>query len=142
MIYLLDTNTVSEVKKPKPHAGCLAWLNARSDDCAISAVTVAELRWGIEGLREGKQNAMMERDFAFFMEDFEGRFFDFDCNAAREWGRYAAELETGFGHDWWKTYDFRDTQIAAIAREYGMTVVTRNTKHFPFCQTVNPFLEE
>ena len=31
--------------------------------------------------------------------------------------------------------------IAAISREYGLTIATRNTNHFPFCQTVNPFLE-
>jgi predicted nucleic acid-binding protein len=43
------------------------------------------------------------------------------------------------GSDWWKQFDFRDTQIAAIGREYGLTVATRNVKHFPFCQTENPF---
>jgi predicted nucleic acid-binding protein len=32
-----------------------------------------------------------------------------------------------------------DTQIAAIAREYGLTVATRNVRHFPFCQVENPF---
>lgn len=59
--------------------------------------------------------------------------------AAAEWGRYAAELESASGPDWWKHYDFRDTQIAAIAREYGLTVATRNAKHFPFVSTENPF---
>jgi predicted nucleic acid-binding protein len=35
----------------------------------------------------------------------------------------------------------RDTQIAAIAREYGLKVATRNEKHFPLCETINPFSE-
>ena len=68
------------------------------------------------------------------------RFFDFDAPAAFEWGRYAAELEAAYGTDWWKQFDQRDTMIGAIAREYGLTVVTRNQRHFPFCNTVNPFL--
>jgi predicted nucleic acid-binding protein len=58
---------------------------------------------------------------------------------ASEWGRYAAQLEAEFGSDWWKHYDLRDTQVAAIAREYGLTVATRNEKDFPFCETENPF---
>jgi predicted nucleic acid-binding protein len=37
------------------------------------------------------------------------------------------------------SFDLRDTQIGAIAREYGLTVATRNVKHFPFCATENPF---
>jgi predicted nucleic acid-binding protein len=35
--------------------------------------------------------------------------------------------------------DTKDTQIAAIAREYGLTIATRNIRHFPFCQTENLF---
>ena len=56
-----------------------------------------------------------------------------------EWGRYAAALEADMGTDWWKTFDFRDTAIAAIARAYGLAIVTRNEKHFPLCELVNPF---
>jgi predicted nucleic acid-binding protein len=139
MIWLLDTNIVSELTKPAPDSNCVAWLEARAADCAISAITLAELRWGIERLGDGKRKTERERDYRFLLEDYTGRFFDFDGPAAAEWGRYAAELEAEFGADWWKQYDFRDTQIAAIAREYGLTVVTRNAKHFPFVQTENPF---
>lgn len=34
---------------------------------------------------------------------------------------------------------FRDTELAAIAREYGLTIATRNVGHFPFCRIENPF---
>lgn len=140
MTWLLDTNIVSELTKPAPDPVCVIWLEARAADCAISSITLAELRWGIERLPDGKRKADRERDYAFLLEDYQGRFFDFDGPAAAEWGRYPAELEAGFGSDWWKHYDFRDTQIAAIAREYGLTVVTRNVKHFPFCPNIeNPF---
>ncbi|HWY75652.1 MAG TPA: PIN domain-containing protein [Verrucomicrobiae bacterium] len=139
MTWLLDTNIVSELSRPEPDAGCLTWLEERADDCVISAITLAELRYGIERLPQGKRKAEKERAFRFFAQDYRGRFFDFDGASAAEWGRYAAELEASHGSDWWKHFDLRDTQIAAIAREYGLTVATRNTRDFPFCPTVNPF---
>jgi toxin FitB len=139
MKYLLDTNTVSELKKPKPDARCVAWVERNKKEAGLSVVAVAELRYGIERLPDGKHKAQRTRDFDFLLQDYRGRFFDFDGPAATEWGRYAAELERTFGQDWWKTYDFRDTQIAATAREYGLIVATRNGKHFPLCETVDPF---
>jgi len=63
-----------------------------------------------------------------------------DGNVAAEWGRYAAELEKHYGKGWYQQFDYRDTMLAATAREYGLGLATRNTKHFPFCLTVeNPF---
>jgi toxin FitB len=139
MSWLLDTNIVSELRKPSPNSICEAWLVANADGCFISTVTLAEIRWGIERLPHSRRKSEMERDFKFLMEDYQGRFCEFDGPAAFEWGRYAAELEARYGKDWWKQFDFRDTQIAAIAREYGLTVVTHNSKHFPFCQYLDPF---
>jgi toxin FitB len=137
--WLLDTNIVSELVKEKPDKGCLEWLSATRGRCFISTITAAELSFGIERLAEGRRKSALAREFAFLQEDYAGRFFEFDGPAAVEWGRYAAELEADFGADWWKTFDLRDTQIAAIAREYGLAVVTRNERHFPFCDVVNPF---
>lgn len=88
---------------------------------------------------DGKKRLERERRYDFFLHDFEGRFFDFDGAAAAEWGRYAAELEKAFGENWWKQFDFQDTQITAIAREYGLTVATRNVKHFKYVPVENPF---
>jgi predicted nucleic acid-binding protein len=141
VIYLLDTNIISEVTKPAPDLGCEAWLEAHKEDCFLCSVTISELRYGIERLPEGKRKAECERDYQFMVEDYRGRFYEFDGPAAFEWGRYAAELEAEHS-DWWKHFDLRDTQIAAIAREYGLTIATRNGKHFPFCQTENPFQSE
>lgn len=139
MSYLLDTNIVSETSKAAPDEKCLAWLRAHKGQCNLSAITVAEIRYGIERLPEGKRKTLAEKEWSFLAEDYSGHFFEFDRPAAVEWGRYVAELEAHFGCDWWKQFDLRDTQMAAIAREYGLTVVTRNVKHFPFCPTENPF---
>src|SRR5438477_5462063 len=138
MTWLLDTNVVAEVTKPSPDKRCQAWLDARGDHCAVCSITIAEIRWGIERLTEGKKKSELERQFEFLQEDYRGRFYAFDGAAAFEWGRYAAELEGVYGSAWWKQFDFRDTQLAAIAREYGLSIATRNVRHFPFCQVENP----
>ena len=142
MSWLLDTNVVCEATKPNSDANCDAWLDARKDECALCSITIAEMRRGIERLTEGKKKAQLEREFEFLREDYQGRLYEFDGPSAYEWGRYAAELEAEYGADWWKQFDVRDTQIAAIAREYGLTVATRNVKHFPFCKVENPFSKD
>ena len=93
MIWLLDTNVVTEAAKPDPDANCQSWLEARVGQCALSSITVAEMRFGIERLPTGKKKAQPEREFDFLAEDYQGRFYEFDGPAAYEWGRYAAELE-------------------------------------------------
>lgn len=142
MKYLLDTNIISETSKPRPDARCIGWLATWQSECSLSTISVAELRYGIERLPEGKRKTAAENDFKFLCEDYAQRFFEFDGPAAVEWGRYAAELEAEYGADWWKQFDLRDTQIAAIAREYGLIIATRNTGDFPFCTTENPFESE
>jgi toxin FitB len=52
-MYLLDTNVVSELRKPKPHGAVLAWLQALPDDALfLSAVTLGEIQAGIELTRD------------------------------------------------------------------------------------------
>ena len=57
MTFLLDTNVVSELTKPVPDAKCVSWLNDRAEECVISTVTLAELRYGIERLSDSKRKA-------------------------------------------------------------------------------------
>ena len=140
MNWLLDTNVVSELTRENPSAAVLAWLNERRGQCYLSTITLAELRYGVERLANSRRKKELDREFQFLMEDYQGRFFDLDGNVATEWGRYAAELENHYGKGWHQQFDYRDTILAATAREYGLGLATRNTKHFPFCPTVgNPF---
>lgn len=84
--------------------------------------------------------AQLAHDFDFLLEDYQGRFYDVDANVATEWGRYAAELDAHYGRGWYEQFDYRDTLLAATAREYGLGLATRNVAHFPFCPVVeNPF---
>lgn len=86
MTYLLDSNIISEVTKAKPDPAVVAWLDAHELDCAVSTITLAELRYGIERLPDGKRRQQLERDFAFFRQDLGNRVLAFDEAEATEWG--------------------------------------------------------
>ncbi len=139
MRYVLDTNIVSETGKAKPNARCLAWLKEHETDCCLTTITLAEMRYGLERLPEGKRKRELSRKYDFIRQDFREWILDFDEAAASEFGRYAAEYEAARGAQGLEEADLRDLQIAAIARSQGWTIATRNTKHFPFVDTVNPF---
>jgi predicted nucleic acid-binding protein len=70
--------------------------------------------------------------FKFILEDYREAIFVFDEAAAAEWGRMMASSPA-------MPYD--DSLIAAIARSCDLIVVTRNEKHFPACDTVNPWTD-
>lgn len=140
MNWLLDTNVVSELTRETPSESVLAWLQKRRGYCYLSTITVAELCYGVERLANGRRRKELEQAFRFLLEDYQGRFFDLDGNIAAEWGRYATELEKHYGKGWYQQFDYRDTMLAATAREYRLGLATRNVKHFPFCHAVeNPF---
>jgi toxin FitB len=139
MKYVLDTNAVCEPSRPSPNPHLEAWLGEHWNDCAISAVTLAEMRYGVQRLPGGKRRARLERELDFLEADLEGRILPFDQAEASEWGRYAARLEAHFGAGALSQFDIRDTLIAATALEYGLLVVTNNEKDFPLVPTINPF---
>jgi toxin FitB len=139
MRYVLDTNIISEITKPQPDAKCLAWLEQHAIDCCLTTVTLAEMRFGVERLPEGKRRRGLEKKYDFLRQDFREWILDFDEAAATEFGRYAAEYEAVRGEKGLENADIRDLQIAAIARSLGWTVATRNTSDFPLCAVVNPF---
>lgn len=61
MRYVLDTNIVSEITKPQPDRKCLEWLEKHAIDCCLTTVTLAEMRFGVERLPEGKRRRDLER---------------------------------------------------------------------------------
>ena len=139
MKYLLDSNIVSEPVKAKPDPAVVAWLDSNELECAVSTITLAELRYGIERLPEGQRRRQLDRDFAFLRQDLGSRVVAFDEVEAAEWGRYAARLERELGRDAQRKVGIKDSQIAATALAHRLIVVTRNTDHFPQVDTLNPF---
>ena len=139
MRYVLDTNIVSETTKTNPDDKCLAWLKRHAADCCLTTITLAEMCFGVERLAESKRQRELARKYDFIRQDFRDWILEFDEAAANEFGRYAAEYEAVRGSKGLEEADLRDLQIAAISRSQGWKVATRNTRHFPFVETVNPF---
>lgn len=133
MNWLLDTNTLSELTKPVPHAGLLDWLDANEAEAAISTISIGEIVTGIEHLPEGKRRRSLDRAFRFLREDYAGRILDFSEGVAVQWGRLVAEARRQG-----RILSVLDSQIEATAIHYGLTVVTRNSDDF-FQPVFNPW---
>ena len=121
--YLTDTNIVSDYFRPGNPVK--DWFAQHRGQIGISTLTLAEMRRGIELKADPKTRAKLERTYDFILEDYQEAIFVFDEAAAAE------------SRDALPPYD--DSLIAAIARSSGLTVITRNEKHFSGVATVNPW---
>lgn len=132
-MYLLDTNVVSELRKPKPHGAVLAWVQAARDvDLHVSAVTVGEIQAGIEITRE--QDAAKADELTAWLDQMARAYNLLPMDAAifREWARLMHRRSDTL---------YEDAMIAATARVHGLTVVTRNVSDFKGFDVplLNPF---
>ncbi|MCF8710136.1 type II toxin-antitoxin system VapC family toxin [Rhizorhapis sp. SPR117] len=123
---VLDTNVISEMTKRAPSPAVVAWLDAqRAETLYLSAITVAEIRFGIACLPEGMRRKTLEGAFAFTEDLFAGRILAFDCEAARRYAELAASARSvGNG------FPTPDGYIAAIAAAHGYAVATRDVAPF------------
>jgi len=132
-MYLLDTNVVSELRKPKPHGAVLAWIqNVPDDELFISALTIGELQAGAERTR--KQDPEKAEDVGAWIDRISKTYevISMDASMFREWAR----LMEGRSDDL-----LEDAMIAATARVRGLTVATRNVRDFKglAVEILNPF---
>jgi toxin FitB len=139
MIWLLDTNVVSDLWKPRPNPRVEVWLEKNKDDCALSEITFGELHYGVQRLPFGKRRSELLRHISFLREDYRDVILPFGPAESEAWGEYAAEVSADRGKKFWTGRTTRDSAIAAIARAWSLTVVTRDSSHFPFVATLNPF---
>jgi len=123
---LLDTNVVSELMRKEPSPDVVAWVRAqRPRDLATTAVTVAEIRFGLARLPRGKRRSRLQGLADDVFSRFAYQVLPFDVAAARPYASLVADRErrgrpiNGF-----------DAQIAAIALSRNATLATRNTKDF------------
>jgi toxin FitB len=137
MRYLLDTNIISNLTKPKPSASLMAWMADQVDeDLFISSLTVAELRRGVLQVAAGKRRDELEAWFSGPdgpQSLFAGRILSFDEKAALVWGRFMANGKAAS-----KPRSALDTIVAAVAAVNDCIVVTDNEKHFADVKTLNP----
>jgi len=133
MAYLLDTNVISELRKPKPHGGVLAWIESVPDESLfLSAVTIGEIQAGIEITRE--QDQVKAGEIEQWLDDLSRTHHVIDAGVSifRRWAKLMHRRSD---------HHLEDALIAATALVHGLTVATRNTRDFkPFgVDLVNPF---
>jgi predicted nucleic acid-binding protein len=132
-MYLLDTNVVSELRKPRPHGGVVAWLESLEDaQLHVSAVTLGEIQAGIELTRE--QDPNKAQDIEGWLELVAGAYSVLPMDAAtfRAWVRMMHRRSDTL---------YEDAMIAATAQVHGLTVATRNVADFQALgfKVFNPF---
>ena len=136
---LLDTNVLSELMRAVPDASVERWLaDQPASSVFISAITEAELRYGIALLPIGKRRSSLTAVMQDMLaEDFNGRILPFDSPAALAFAEIAASRRhVG------RPISQADAQIAAIARSRGATLATRNVLDFEECgvEIINPWI--
>ena len=132
-MYLLDTNVVSELRKPKPHGAVLAWLQGIGDtQLHLSAVTVGEIQAGIEITREQDAAKASELESWLALVATSYNVLPMDAAAFRLWAQLMHRQSDTL---------YEDAIIAATARLHGLTVVTRNVSDFKMfgVAVLNPF---
>jgi toxin FitB len=126
-VIVLDTNVVSQLTGETGDDRVLSWFDAQHvPDLAITAITVAELLQGIVSLPRGRGRSDMASRTELVLEGlFEGRSIPFDGSSARH---YALVVSRALGAG--AKPGVADGQIAAICRQYGAVLATRNVKDF------------
>lgn len=135
--YLLDTNIISNIVKPRPSDSLLAWMGSQPDEnLYIASLTVAEIRRGILEKPRGKKREALDAWFSGSEGPqalFAGRILSFDDKAGLVWAELMAQ---GKSAD--RPRSALDMIIAAIADANGCVVVTDNEKDFSGLQIFDP----
>jgi predicted nucleic acid-binding protein len=137
---VLDTNVVSELMRPVPNPSIEAWVRRLAPGGVYTtAVTLAEVRFGIARLPSGRRRALLEIAADEVFDTFADRVLPFDGVAAGHYANVVVEREhvgapiSGF-----------DAQIASICRAHNAALATRNTSDFDHLglDLIDPWLTE
>lgn len=123
---IVDTNVISELMRPSPAQMVLDWLGRRANsDLCTTAITAAEVRYGIARLSAGRRKEELLRAADEVFAAFPDQVLPFDVAAAHEYADIVADRERAGS-----PIDGFDGQIAAICRANGAELATRNTRDF------------
>ncbi len=122
-MFLIDTDVLSALRKPERNPAIVRWIRAqRTADLHVSVVTVGEIERGVAS--QWRRDPALARVLAAWLDTvislYNERILPIDFSVARRWGRLCEAVGHGGA----------DLLIAATAIENGLTVVTRNVRHF------------
>jgi toxin FitB len=136
--FLLDTNCISELVRPKPEPRVVEWMDAADETMLnLSVLTVGEIRKGLAGLPQGRRRTNLETWLQVELQArFAGRILPIDAAIADRWGLIAAETKRKG-----KALSVIDGLLAATALHHNLTVVSRNASDFTNTQVqvLNPW---
>ena len=140
MRVLLDTNVLSELRKPNPNGDVVRRVSAvPRGNAFMASITLGEIVRGVHRMPLGRKRLEYEQWLDDLEAGFADRILPFDREAARAWGILtAASAARG------RSLPVEDSQIAAIARHHDLTVVTRNTADFSSAgiRVINPWTDD
>lgn len=133
--FLVDANVLSEATKPQPAPSVIDWLRSHDEHLVVNPIILGELEYGILLLPVGRRRTRLQKWFADGVKRL--RVLDLDADTAKVWASLLAELKRKG-----RAMPVKDSLIAATARQYRLTVATRNVDDYRNADVtlVNPFL--
>ena len=135
--YLLDTNCISELVRPAPHASVLAWMEAADESVMyLSVLTLGEIRKKLASMPQSRRRTRLETWLETELrERFRDRVLAIDEEVADRWGLLAADAKKNG-----KALSVIDGLLAATAIQHNLTIVSRNVSDFADAsQLLNPW---
>jgi predicted nucleic acid-binding protein len=125
-VIVLDTNVVSELMRPSPSSLVVDWVRTHSErELYTTSITLAEIRYGIERLPDGRRKDVLRTTADDVFTAFEEHVLPFDAKAAVQYATIVSDRDhAGLPIDGF------DAQIAAICRTHRAALATRNLKDF------------
>ena len=138
MSYLLDTNVISELVRPRPDQAVLSWFdNTPNEALYLSVLTLGEIRKGVERLPDAPRREKLRLWLEHDLRDWFGaRILPVDAAVADRWGRLLGEAG--------RPVPSIDSLLAATALHHELRLVSRNSKDFvyPGLEVINPWAAE
>ena len=136
MIYVADTNVVSELMRPNPSPNVVDWFFDHEGEVYLTSVTVKELYFGMLRLPEGKRRRQLEEAISAIVMDCSDKTFPFDAFSAFLCARlHDRALSIG------RVPTIEDLMIASICQRNDAVLATRNVRDFDYLEigVENPF---
>ena len=122
---VVDTNVVSELMRPSPSPVVVGWVRRSERELYTTSITLAEIRYSIERLADGRRKELLRSIAEEVFADFEERVLPFDAKAAVLYATIVSDRDRAG-----LPIDGFDAQIASICRAHRAALATRNSKDF------------